>query len=598
MLLIASQSGHDDVAITVPDDTTVMEALGSAGLRLDAPCGGNGRCGKCLVEVQGSLSPPSPKEGVILEAHPGRRLACLAKGSGEVVVTLEPKAVFKSVKGLGWSAPYSLDPPQKIIKVPERDRQDQRSALEFLNLATPCASVLKSIGDLEADRNLGYVLTYHDQVLAAFPFDQAPPPNLAAAFDLGTTGLAVAILDLSDRKIVAMETALNPQTAVGADVISRITSAAHSIDELTKLQDLALLGLKDLIAAAAGPAAGPAASADQDPDHETDPGPGPILAENIHGAVVAGNATMLHLLAGVNPKSLAQAPYRPIFTKALDISHLATRLGLAPGAKVLTAPSISSYVGGDITSGILAIKLAQRPGTVMFIDIGTNGEIVLSRKGDMVATSCAAGPALEGMNISHGIRAISGAVDSFKLNPDFSPAFTTINDAPAVGICGSGLIDVCAELIKGGLIAKSGKLLTDQKFAPHVRESAYHITDEVSFTQKDIRQVQLAKGAIAAAMKMLLERLNLTIHDLDEVIVAGSFGYHLRAQSLLTLKLIPEGYQGPVTFVGNSSLTGAARLLLDSSAQDEIDRLTSKVEVIELGFDPKFQDTFLGELGF
>ncbi|MDR2388051.1 MAG: ASKHA domain-containing protein [Deltaproteobacteria bacterium] len=576
MRLLARQPGHEDLTITVPDQTTIMEALGLAGLSLDAPCGGQGRCGKCLVEVQGRLSPPSPKEALILENQPGRRLACLTKGSGEVTVTLEPRTVFNAVKGLGWSAPYSLDPPFKISQVPERDRQDQRSAQQFLNLKALSPQVLQTIGLLEADRNLGQVLTYQDQILMAFPANQEPPPNLAVALDLGTTGLAVAVLDLSERKILAMETSLNPQTAIGADVISRITAAAHSNDDLLKLQELAISGLKDLLTSAAGPK----------------------LAPSLHGAVIAGNATMLHLLAGVNPKSLAQAPYRPIFTKSLDLSHLAARLGLAPWAKVLTAPSISAYVGGDITAGLLAIKLAQRPGTVMFIDIGTNGEIVLSQNGTMVATSCAAGPALEGMNISHGLRAISGAIDSFKLNPDHSPCFTTINQAPAIGICGSGLIDLCAELIKGGLIAKSGKLLSSENFAPHIHDGAYYLTDQVSFTQKDIRQVQLAKGAIAAAMKMLLERLKLTIHDLTEVIIAGSFGYHLRAENLLTLKLIPAGYQGPVTFVGNSSLTGAARLLLDSSAQEEIDQLTAQVEVIELGFDPKFQETFLAELSF
>jgi uncharacterized 2Fe-2S/4Fe-4S cluster protein (DUF4445 family) len=254
-------------------------------------------------------------------------------------------------------------------------------------------------------------------------------------------------------------------------------------------------------------------------------------------------------------------------------------------------------VGGDITSGVLAINLVERPGTVMFIDIGTNGEIVLARNGQMVATSCAAGPALEGMNIACGGRAVSGAVDSFTLNDDFSPSFTTISDVPAIGLCGSGIIDVCAELIKGGLIDKSGRF-QGAKAPQFIKEGRYYLTDTVYFSQKDVRQVQLAKGAIAAAMKMLLERLELTVKDLSEVVVAGSFGFHLKAENLLTLKLIPEGYEGPITFVGNSSLAGAARLLLDRGARDEINRLAASVDVIELGFDPKFQDTFLGQLGF
>jgi uncharacterized 2Fe-2S/4Fe-4S cluster protein (DUF4445 family) len=573
MNLTARQAGRADIRVTAPDDSTIMEALGLAGLHLDAPCGGQGRCGKCLVKANGPLSPPDDREAELLEGREGFRLACLAKGTGEVTVELEAKALFKAFKGLGWSSPYSLDPPLRLLKAPERDRQDQRSLLEALSLRAESAQALRSIGQLEADGNLGHVLAWRDLVLTALTDDRPAPPNLAVALDLGTTGLSAAIIDLDARETVALETALNPQTAVGADVISRITSAARSEADLRRLQDLALEGLADLISAAAGPGRAAAVSA----------------------AVVSGNTTMLHLLAGVNPKSLARAPYRPIFTKPLDLSPLAGRLGLAPHAKVLTSPSISSYIGGDITSGMLAVKLRERPGTVMFIDIGTNGEIVLSREGQMVATSCAAGPALEGMNISCGTRAITGAVDGFRLNDDLSPAYTTIGQAEAIGLCGSGLMDVCAELVRGGLIDKRGRFVKD---SPAVTEGRYHLTDQVYFSQKDVRQVQLAKGAIAAAMKLLLEKLDLATDDLDEVMVAGSFGYHLRPESLLGLKLIPAGYRGPITFVGNSSLAGAARLLLDRSAFREIEDIAGQVEVMELGYDPKFQDTFLAELGF
>jgi uncharacterized 2Fe-2S/4Fe-4S cluster protein (DUF4445 family) len=485
-------------------------------------------------------------------------------------------SIFKSDKGLGWSAPYCLDPPFAVTRVPERDGHDQRSLLEVMGLKAASTQALQRLGELESEREAGYVLTCQDQLLTVFPTGSKPQATLGVALDLGTTGLASAVLDLDRRETVAMGTALNPQTTVGADVISRITSAAQSEEELKKLQELAISGLSDLIASAAGSGA----------------------AKTISGAVVSGNTTMLHLLAGVNPKSLAQAPYRPIFTEPLDLSHLAGQLGLAPYAKIMTCPSISSFVGGDITSGIMAIKLSGRPGTVMFIDIGTNGEIVLCRNGQMVATSCAAGPALEGMNITCGTRAITGAVDCFRLDEDMRPSFTTIGDATAIGLCGSGLIDVCAELVRCGLIAESGKLASGSGAPKAISDGRYHLTEEVFLSQKDIRQVQLAKGAIAAAMKMLLERLELKVADLDEVIVAGSFGFHLWPECLLGLKLIPAGYHGAITFVGNSSLAGAARLLLDRSAWDEINDLAGQVQVIELGFDPKFQDTFLKELGF
>lgn len=623
MLLTVQQPGQEDRAVGCPAGATLMEALALADIRLDAPCGGQGRCGKCQVEASGGLGEPSEAEKKKLGGREGFRLACLARVEGDAAVRLAAGGFFSAVKALGWSAPYSLDPPLRLIDVPERGRLEQECLLDTLGLSARPSAGLGNLARMEADKAPGWVLAWHDELLFASALENpdesdddadgkaggdsgktradaagenknspaagpAPawlprPRNLAAAFDLGTTGLAVAVLDLEKKAAVAMETSLNPQTSMGADVISRITAAAQSEGEILKLQSLALEGLGELAVRAAG--------------RET--------ARQIGAAVVSGNTTMLHLLAGINPRSLAQAPYRPVFTGSLDLSELAGRLNLAPYARVVTSPSISSFVGGDITSGLIAVKLADRPGTCVFIDIGTNGEIVVSKGGRLVATSCAAGPALEGMNISCGTRAVAGAVDGFRLNGDLSPSYTTIGqqkdgppDPKPVGICGSGLVDVCSELVRAGLVSKTGRLLQPEGRPRVVVDGRYHLTEEVYLSQKDVRQVQLAKGAIAAAMKMLLNRLGLTMDDLDEVVVAGSFGFHLRPESLLGIGLIPGGYGGPVTFVGNSSLAGSARLLLDRSAQKEIETLARTVEVVELGFDPKFQDNFLAELRF
>ena len=558
------------------DGATLMEALAAAGLRLDSPCGGRGRCGKCLVAATGDLEPPGASELKHLESKPGQRLACQARARGDATITLDSGAAFSSLKGLGWTAPYSSDPIATLAAVPPRDRQDQKTLVSAYSLKAALGESLERLGVLEADRAVGRILYSEDRLLGVWPDNDGPTENLAAAFDVGTTGLALAVLDLDKRETIAVETALNPQTAVGGDVISRITYAAESRENNAHLQDLVLEGLSGLVSKTLGP----------------------MRAQNVGVAMISGNTTMMHLLAGLNPKSLAQAPYRPIFTDRLDVSPLAPRLGLPSWARASTAPCISAYVGGDITSGMVAIKLRERPGTVMFIDIGTNGEIVLSREGRLVATSCAAGPALEGMNISCGMRAVTGAVDSFLLVPGLSHVFTTIGGAEPKGICGSGLIDLVAELVRSGLIGKTGRMIAPPGRPDPLRDGNYHLTDEVYLSQKDVRQVQLAKGAISAAMKMLLAELGLGLSDLDEVVIAGSFGYHLRADNLLAISLIPKGYEGPVTFVGNSSLAGAARLLMDRSALEDIDKLTGDVQVIELGFDPKFQETFLSELGF
>jgi uncharacterized 2Fe-2S/4Fe-4S cluster protein (DUF4445 family) len=570
------KSDNRDLTLTVPDGTTVMEVLTSAGFSLDAPCAGQGRCGKCLVTVYGDFEPPAKGELEILADRPDQRLACQARGRGEVTVILEDRASFSALKGLGQTAPYNFDPAVTLVQIPDRDRRDQKPLVRTLGLYPKNGEALSQLAVLEANRTTAKALCYHQQLLGAWPDGQGPDENLALAVDLGTTGLAVAVIDLDKKETVAVETSLNPQTTVGGDVISRITYAAESSDNLKRIQELVIRGIAELVTKAVPPE----------------------RIKNLGAAIICGNTTMLHLLAGINPKSLAQAPYRPIFVDPLRLSELAPRLGLPPWAMVVTTPSISAYVGGDITAGLIATQLVQRPGTLMFIDIGTNGEIVLSRNGRLVATSCAAGPALEGMNISCGMRAITGAIDSFYLGPDMAQIFTAIGRSDPKGICGSGLIDIVAELIRAGVITSAGRLIAPKSSPDILRDGKYHLTDSIYLSQKDVRQVQLAKGAIAAAMRMLLDKMELSLADLDEVVIAGSFGYHLQAENLLTISLIPKGYNGPITFVGNSALAGAARLLLDRSATTEIEWISQNVEVVELSFDPKFQNTFLEELSF
>ncbi|MDR3155013.1 MAG: ASKHA domain-containing protein [Deltaproteobacteria bacterium] len=578
MKITIRQAGADDQAYQAEEGKTILEALAAQGLRLDAPCGGRGKCGKCVVKADGDLSAPSASELKLIEGLPGKRLACTAKLQGDVTVDLEGQVLFSSIKAMGWSAPYEIKPSLREVELEILDRQDPTGCLDVRSVTTHNIDALNEIATVDATYSRGRALVWMDELLEAWPIskdDDRTTGPLAAAFDLGTTGLALAVIDLKENKVIALETALNPQTATGGDVISRITHTYDSHRNLLDLQSMALEGLASMVIPAVGAATG----------------------RKISAAVVSGNSTMQHLLAAVNPKGLAQAPYRPVFTHMLDISHLAERLNISPRAKVLMAPMISSYVGGDIVSGILAVQLKSRPGTVVFIDIGTNGEIVISRDGKLVATSCAAGPALEGMNILCGTRAVTGAIDTFTMEDDLSFKYTTIGGAPAMGICGSALIDICAYLIKNKIINKAGRM-KDPAGREILRENRFWLTDKVFLDQLDVRQVQLAKGAIAAAMEMLMERLGLTLKDIDEIVIAGSFGYHLRAESLKTIKLIPPDFSGPVTFVGNSSLAGSARMLLNSDSPAEALSYTREVEVIELGFDPKFQQVFVNHLAF
>jgi uncharacterized 2Fe-2S/4Fe-4S cluster protein (DUF4445 family) len=579
LTITIKQTGQPDRVVQAETGVTLLKALAAHDLRLDAPCSGKGKCGKCIVTATGALSGQSPEEIKFAEGNASRRLACRAVVEGDVVLKMEDEAAFKSMKSLGDHEPYPFDPPLKEIDLEILDRQDPTGCLDIRGITTHSIRALNEIANVDSAYSRGRAVVWENELLESWPIDKNNDRRtgpLAAAFDLGTTGLALAVIDLSENKIIAIDTALNPQVVMGGDVISRITETYDSHDNLLRLQSLGLEGLAGMVTSAVG--------------NE--------LGKDISAAIISGNSTMQHLLAAIHPKNLAQAPYRPVITHMLDISHLAPRLNISPNAKVMMAPMISSYVGGDIVAGILAVQLKKRPGTVVFIDIGTNGEIVISRDGKLVATSCAAGPALEGMNILCGTRAVTGAIDTFVMEDDLSFKYTTINDAPAMGICGSALIDICAYLIKNKIVNKGGRMKNPEGVSVLKDDGRFWITDKVFLDQLDVRQVQLAKGAIAAAMEMLMERLGLTLKNIDEIVIAGSFGYHLRADSLRYISLIPPDYEGPVTFVGNSSLAGSARLLRNRDSLKEVMDYIKEVEVIELGFDPKFQEEFVKHLAF
>ena len=580
MQVTLKQSGETDKVISGHEGQNLLNLLANQGIHVDAPCAGRGRCGKCRVKVTGEITHPDEKELELLGNSTSERLACQARLMGEATVELAAKARFSSVKGLGKSEPYDLDSPLKIVPFDKLDNQNTTDLMTTRQVGSASFEALNQLATLDLNRESGLGVMWNDELLEVRLTEK---PLLAAAVDVGTTGLAVAIIDIIKGEVIAQGTGLNPQTTCGGDVISRITNAAEEPGNLEKLQKMVVSGLGQLIVETMG---------------------SEEKASQIMAMAVSANTTMVYLLAGLNPGGLAQSPYRPVCIKSLDLSHLAPGLKIGANAKVFTAPNISAYVGGDITAGMLAVGLKKREGTVLFIDIGTNGEIVLSHQGKLVATSCAAGPALEGMNIICGQRATPGAVDSFTMTPDFQFRYTTIGETNPTGICGSGLVDIAATLVDNGLIDKTGRFKKPDtvpdgaSWLEELDTGRFTFAEGVFFDQKDIRQVQLAKGAIAAAVEMLLARLELKEADLDEVVIAGAFGFHLKQESLKSIGLIPTGYQGPVSFVGNASLAGSARILLTPTAICELNALADETDVLELGFDPQFQSIFVKHLRF
>jgi uncharacterized 2Fe-2S/4Fe-4S cluster protein (DUF4445 family) len=316
---------------------------------------------------------------------------------------------------------------------------------------------------------------------------------------------------------------------------------------------------------------------------------------------------MLHLAARTNPYSLGQYPYTPqisggSFINARELGVTISQFGL-----VYLPPVISAYVGADITSGILVSQLDEVKGTVLFIDIGTNGEMALAANGKIAASSTAAGPAFEGMNISCGMRASRGAVEYFMIH-EGQTVFNVIGGAEPAGICGSGLLDIAGELVKAGVIAPNGRFVQPEdgsysgELKKHMQDKdgkkAFFITPHVYLAQKDIRQIQLAKSAIRTGIEMLLSHFNLTAGDITRVEIAGSFGYHLREQSLLNIGLLPAEFAGKVFFTGNTSLSGAIAFLLNADFMGKMQKLVRQIDTVELAKHENFDRVFVKYMSF
>jgi uncharacterized 2Fe-2S/4Fe-4S cluster protein (DUF4445 family) len=408
------------------------------------------------------------------------------------------------------------------------------------------------------------------------------------ALDIGTTSVVAELFDLADGKSMGIQSCLNPQTEFGGDVLTRIAFTSEH-DAGTKLLQEKIVGcinqlIDQLVATKRLP------------------------REYIYTIVVAGNTTMLHLLLGISPHSLAQAPYRPVFTQQLEVNPAKVGLVIAPRGVITVLPSAAAFVGADIVAGLIALGLQRYPKTVLFIDIGTNGEIVVCKDGALVGTSSAAGPALEGMNITCGCRAEKGAVEGVTLLSDGTLKVEVIGNGEAGGLCGSGLIDLVAELVRCGVIESSGRFAKREKLAPVLAsrlmdidgKPAFAVTEEgsVFLSQKDVRQVQLAKGAIAAAIDLLLKELNLSFSDIEEVLVAGAFGFHLKPASLVGIGLLPLACRDNIRFVGNTAKEGAKAVLLNRQAGLEILEVARKIQIKELSLHPEFQDHYVKSLAF
>ena len=414
------------------------------------------------------------------------------------------------------------------------------------------------------------------------------------AFDIGTTTVVGLLWDMAGGKFVTAASKTNPQIKYGADVISRIAFAGEkeNLQLLHKLIIGCLNDILDIICKEQG-----------------------IKRERIVRAVACGNTTMSHILLGVNPKTLALAPFKPGYTGTARSSAEQLGIHINPDAELTVMPNIAGHIGGDITAGIVATRLEKSDKNCLYIDIGTNGEIVLCAGGKLFAASTAAGPAFEGASIYQGMRAAQGVIEKVKIaHGDI--LFKTISGRPPVGICGSGLIDAVAQMLEHGLINSTGKLLSAEEYEREHGESSlcdYIAEDEdcrkiiiakredaqdIVITQKDIREVQLAKAAIAAGIKCLLNNAKLKVADLDCIYLAGAFGSCIDTASAIAIGLLPEVDTNKVASVGNAAGAGVLMALGDEKQIEIMQRIPEITQHIELSAEADFQKLFLEAMAF
>ena len=530
----------------VQPGSTLLAAARKARAPLEAPCDGAGICGKCLVRLD-------PEALTALEAG-----VEVGGGNGQGALVLACDARVRA-----------------DIAATIPDRGDKNLAIVDHGLAT-ARTLAPHIAVVHASD--GCTVWAGQELIASLPNRVA---NLGIAVDIGTTTLVVALVDLESADELAVASALNPQTAYGHDVVSRIHFAAEP-DGLATMQRALVAGLNVLTGQVCQRAG--------------------VDVGHIHEAVLGGNTCMLHIAAAVDPAPLGRVPYRPSLTGGNHLRAAELGLGIAAHGLVYLPPVVSGFIGADITAGILAADLHRSRQTALLLDIGTNGEMVLAHADELWATSTAAGPAFEGVNIAYGMRAAPGAVDAVVAN-DGRWTLHTIGDVQAVGICGSGLVDLVSCLVKNGAIGKNGRFAT--KAVPPVgtwaeREGRclLRLSDGVVLTQKDVRQVQLAKAAIRTGLDALLAQAKVRAEDVERVLVAGSFGYHLRPHSLAGSGLLPAPLAAKVEAVGNTCKAGAVTLLTNDGTRRELEAVAARVHSIELANDAAFGRRFVEQMAF
>lgn len=583
-----------DVTVTVDEGTSLLDAQIKAQLHPDAPCGGKGTCGKCLVNIL-SGGPAGIQKACVTEVHEDMEVELKAESLKHSILLEGAKrniVIDPAIKGYHVAVEKCLigDSRSDWVRLKEAVSQASGIPAEEIPVSLPVISGLYDYllaHNFEAD-----VIMCENEII---DLADGEKPLYVMAYDIGTTTIVGYLLNARTGRELAVSSMLNPQSQFGADVIQRSNHAlAEGVEELSSCVRKALNDLTAQAALQAG-----------------------ITAEEIYMITVVGNTCMHHLFAGIMPGALVHSPYNPSVSESMMLPAAQYGIMIHPHGKIMLLPNIAGFVGADTVGVLLATQFDTLEDLTLVIDIGTNGEMVLGNKDHMIACSTAAGPAFEGAKIQCGMRGAEGAIDHVHFENN-QLVYSTIGNAKPVGICGSGLMDIIAELLKAGIIASSGRLEKPEALTGEIGKANAHriekidnflsfvLADEresgtgkkIFLSQKDIREVQLAKSAMAAGILLMSDTLKIRQEDIKKIMIAGAFGNYMSPDSACAIGLLPQELRDRIEPIGNAAGEGSKIAALNKEEFHHCDQMARQTEFLELATHPDFQDCYVDELEF
>ena len=579
-----------NITVDIKKASPLLEAARLAGVSVETPCGAKGVCRKCLVEIiSGKVN---VKSGSYRDEKENHVLICRADIEDEDVIVkissglygeegkfddvFEAGAAIGDIKIDPWVKQLNLQvqKPARLDGLSDFDRLEKalKSKTDFKNMEMPLTVLRKLPAALRKSRDINVIYCKERGILHMIDIENGESAGIyGIAVDIGTTTVTLWIFDLATGEILSRKTDYNAQIECGLDIITRINYAGKHLEQLQKR-------VLDTINGLIGEA----------PEKD-----------KIYGAAITGNTTMIHMFLGICPEYIRLDPYTPAVFAPQPLRAFETGLNINPNAFVRFAPSVGSYVGGDITAGALCTPLCgDKSEIVLFLDIGTNGEILLGNDEFILGCACSAGPAFEGGGIEYGMRASKGAIDYFKIGENGDITVRTIDDAPPAGICGSGIISIAAELFKHGILDAAGRL-TDkmpQKTDKQKKPYKFHIAGNITVSETDIDNLIRAKGAVFSACRTLLNNMGLTFGDIGKIYIAGGFGRHLDIENAKTIGLLPDMPKEKIIYLGNTSILGAYQMLLSEEKEELVKKTADRITYIDLSGESGYMDEYLAAL--